>query len=358
MIGRWIWGGREAEEQTKDEEEVELEDVVGEGNKKEDRKKERRKLLIVSLDGGGVRGALQCKILGRLFERFYWLEDRVDMYAGSSAGAFLASALSFGSFSEARHLCTTKTFSSIFYRSWEQEISSLDGWKHSKYSSDALSYLLQNFFGDDKKVGEARRHLLVTAFRVGATEKKEEEQLDSLCSAFFLPNRWQPVIYHNLDSNNTAQLTKPIKDALLETSAAPTIFAAQNKCVDGGLVANNPCMLAVSQALRFGLVESLDEIYLLSIGTGKSPQHLSENDFNTGAARWMSLITDVLMQANAECAVLECASILGTKNFCRIQPVLDKNVALDDYTCVPYLEEIGSGYDLKEAIEFLQIFEN
>lgn len=314
----------------------------------------KRPFFIVSLDGGGVRGALQTEILGRLFEMYPTLEQRVDMYAGSSVGAFLAAGLATRCYEQAQQCCTEQQFAQIFKQTWCHEAASADGWYEAQYETAPVAQFCDNFFAQ-KTFADTNKHLLVTSFRVEETSD-DESNLDSLCAHYFPQNRWQPVIYHNLDSNNKQQLCTRIADALMQSSAAPAYFPVHKKCVDGGLLANNPSMLAVAYAMRFGLVQSLDDIFLLSLGTGKAPHTLSSygENANLGRGEWLPQITDLLMQSNSECAVIECASLLGKERFCRVQPVLQQPIALDDYRKVALLKKIAKDVDLSEAQQWIE----
>ena len=66
----------------------------------------------------------------------------------------------------------------------------------------------------------------------------------------------------------------------MSTSAAPTYFPSYGVFVDGGVIANNPSMAAIAQALdgrnqASERATTLDEIKLLSVGTGASLQYIA-----------------------------------------------------------------------------------
>eukprot|EP00299_Pterocystis_sp_00344_P014471 c7175_g1_i4.p1 GENE.c7175_g1_i4~~c7175_g1_i4.p1 ORF type:complete len:242 (+),score=32.53 c7175_g1_i4:55-780(+) len=74
-----------------------------------DPKSPKRKLRILTLEGGGIRGVTTGTVLGRILERFPNLLDEVDMICGVSTGSFIAACLATG--------CTPKEVSLIsFFR--------------------------------------------------------------------------------------------------------------------------------------------------------------------------------------------------------------------------------------------------
>lgn len=311
--------------------------------------------VIVSLDGGGVRGALQCALLGRLLEHSPWLEDSVNMYAGTSVGAYLAAGCATRPFALAKSCCTSENFRSVFGASWEQDAFSADGWYEARYSSAPVEQVCAKLFGEST-LGDTKKHLLITAQRIDSrVTLPDGKSLDPLCERLFPAHRWQPVIYHTLDNNNVAQKEKRIAECLLQSSAAPTYFPSRHGCVDGGLLANNPCMIAVSYAKRFGMIRSLEDVVVLSIGTGKDAHNMDMYgpNANLGKMQWVGRASDLAMQANSEAATLECASLLGESNFFRLQPVLDAPVRLDDVNAVPLLEQMAQNLDLSNAFAFL-----
>lgn len=59
-------------------------------------------------------------------------------------------------------------------------------------------------------------------------------------------------------------------DAVMASSAAPTVFPTHQGHTDGGIAANNPSMVAVSMAFRT-IHKDLNSVRIFSIGGGMYP---------------------------------------------------------------------------------------
>ena len=55
-----------------------------------------RPVLILSFDGGGVKGTMTAEIVKRLSDRYPDLVARTDVFAGTSTGSLMASLLAVG----------------------------------------------------------------------------------------------------------------------------------------------------------------------------------------------------------------------------------------------------------------------
>ena len=124
----------------------------------------------------------------------------------------------------------------------------------------------------------------------------------------------------------------PLRDAILASCAAPSFFdpmpVDEYLLADGGLWANNPSILAVTEAIsKFG--RPLPQVHILSVGTGK-PRHLYERGrfwgITTGWGRLklVSYFLDLQSQASTNMATL----LLEDRYF-RMNPAIE-NWGLDD----------------------------
>lgn len=171
---------------------------------------------------------------------------------------------------------------------------------------------------------------------------------------------WKPKIFHNdtLDTsgNDGSELAY---DVGMRTSPAPTYFPTYGKYIDGGVVANNPSMVAIAQALVASAdhpERSLNNIVLLSLGTGFRESMVKGDDHNWGGAEWLSAgIIDLLLDGSMDIARYECEQLLG-KKFCRLSPLLDGHMPLDDVTpeILDELVNIADALDLAKVIAWIR----
>ena len=87
--------------------------------------------------------------------------------------------------------------------------------------------------------------------------------------SFFNKEGWRPAVFSNMPRG--AGQVEPdndlhVWDAAMRTSAAPTFFPVFRGYTDGGIVANNPSIIAVSKAMSHFRDVSANDITVLSLG--------------------------------------------------------------------------------------------
>ncbi|MBP7074418.1 MAG: patatin-like phospholipase family protein [Rhabdochlamydiaceae bacterium] len=271
--------------------------------------------LILSIDGGGIRGMLPIQILAHIEEELGCKIGEVfDCITGTSIGGILALALAapdpenpskpkMGAKETAAFL--EKEGPLVFEKTTLQSIKSIEGIRTPKYSNENLKKVLHDQF-NETKIDEAVTDVLIPSYDL---------------------NKGKTAIFFHFKGQNTNQPFF-MRDAGMATSAAPTYFpsyAVQDlNLVDGGLSANNPSLLAYMKAA--GHIDPDRDIFILSLGTGEMkiksiPAAESES---YGMIQWLPMIFDIIFKSSQEMQTLQL-KLLKQKaplTVVRLQPTL------------------------------------
>jgi patatin-like phospholipase/acyl hydrolase len=291
--------------------------------------------LILSLDGGGIRGALTAKLLERLDEARPFLE-KVDLFAGTSTGGILALGLAKGLSPAAVLTLYLKQGRSIFGRRSVVDalVGPLDELVRASYDNAHLSQALDAVFGATT-LGELGRKVLIATFDLGGSST----------------STWSPRFLHNYDSPGNDRHVRVV-DAALRTSAAPTYFPSYQGSIDGGVVANNPATCAVAKAVRAGV--ALEEIFLLSLGTGFNPHTIAGDRHDWGLSQWVKdrRLINVIMDGMPGVADYQCTWLLGER-YHRLDVDLPRVVDLDAAQDAEWLVGLAQTVDLTDTLAWL-----
>ncbi len=290
---------------------------------------------ILSFDGGGVRGAYSIRLLERLEAHQPDLLQRVAMFAGTSTGGIIAGGLAMGmSVPEIRELYQ-KQAKTIFSRSFGRRIWGVRRFM-AKYDNAGLLRVLQDAFGHTR-LGDLPKRVLISSFDL----RKQTRGAAS----------YAPKFFHNFAINGGADATEKLVDVCMRTSAAPTYFPSYQGYVDGALAANNPSMCALAKARKSVADLMLDDVQLLSFGTGEVPTSIAGDRHDWGVVKWGFKILPMLMDGPVGVADYQCRQILKD-NYCRLAPSLAKTVDLDDAASVDYLIDAADQVDLRPTLEW------
>ena len=304
------------------------------------------KYRILSLDGGGIRGVIPVLLLERLSRESGlegWLE-RVDLIAGTSTGGLIALALAAGrSLPEIRDLYVADG-AKIFDRSAWRAITSLGSLIGAKYDMANLERVIRPFLGAETRLGDLGRRVLVASFDLDSGPDDPRGRT------------WKPKLFHNYPGRDSdaAQLAYRVG---LYTCAAPTYFPARDGYVDGGVYASNPsmCALAQTQDRRIPDAIRLEEVVLLSMGTGISLQFIEEMAPDWGDVQWIEPLLRIMLDGVSGIADYECGRILRER-YKRVAPVFPAGtaVAMDETDMVAYMAEFAASVNLDDAVRWIR----
>lgn len=296
---------------------------------------------ILALDGGGIRGVYTAVVLQRLAAQVPGFIERADLLAGTSTGGIIALGLGQGISPQSLIDLYKNNGDAIFSRTVWREIRDLNDLVGAKYDNSDLERIIQAAFGDRTLDDLLPRHVLIPSFDLDNEAKPPATRM------------WKPKFFHNFEGSDSDGAQR-IADVALRTSAAPTYFPVYEGYVDGGMVANNPSMAALAQAIHPTTgKQQLADLRLFSVGTGLTPVFVSGNEMDWGLAQWAHLLADMMIEGMMGVADYECKQLLGTQYF-RLAPVLPWPIALDGAAKIPDLIADANQVDITAAVNWLK----
>ncbi len=281
-------------------------------------------MLIVSCDGGGIRGLFTARLLERLELAAPGFLASVSLFAGTSTGGILAAALAAGLSPTECVALYRDHAGEIFSASWEHQLASLWSCEGPKYSGAGLRAVLTRVLGD-RKMRDLRQDVVITS-----------------CDARLR----EAVRFTRQDHPDLL-----VVEACMRTSAAEVYFPPIDaRYFDGGNAANNPSLWGVIHQLSLGT--PLRAIRLLALGTGNAnrpPMTLGE----WGARQWLENgLLSVMLEYPASLTDRLCHELLGPAYY-RLDGSV--NCAMDDSTELDAkLIAPADALDISGALAFIE----
>jgi len=280
---------------------------------------------ILTIDGGGIKGAFPAAFLARLEEELGGpLVEHFDMIAGTSTGGIIAIGLGLG--------LSAKRLQRFYERHGREIFAGRGLWRElrglvmSMYSNVPLRRVLDRRF-QSRPLGDSRTRLLIPCLNV--TQGKVHV--------------YQTAHHPSL----TEDWRVPAVEVAMASAAAPTFFpsfrsASGDIYIDGSLWARNPIGLATVQAV--GLLRwPAHDIRILSLGcTAKGMNHAFGRAGRHGKSFWGNRIPDLFMKAHSSSALYTACTLVGREHVHRINPDPgEHHFAMDDARKVPALVAFG-----------------
>ena len=282
---------------------------------------------VLTIDGGGIRGVIPAKWLekieSRLDKKIY---ESFDMVVGTSTGSILCAAVSLGKDIKQSSELYNQFGNVIFPK---QEVKAKFGWFNEvrtltepEYPEIPLAETLQKFFAIDTKLSACKIPTVIISYDVF---------------------RRHMFLMKSYDAHTDSI---PVWEACKASSSAPTYFPAHilkhsgtdRPLIDGGVFANNPTIMAVSEAIRLknkNSIRQLQEdtrIQVVSLGTGNLQRPISiDQAVSWGSLSWIKPIIDVMYDSSSEHSHFCAHHILTDENYVRLQVDLNGvNDNMDD----------------------------
>ena len=253
----------------------------------------KKKKLVLSFDGGGVRAIAAVVFLKQLeIASGKKIFDIFDFFIGTSAGGINALNIAGRKIDcfELEDFWSKENLTKTMSKSFWDTASFLQ--TKPKYDGIGKTDVLLDYFAD-QSLGEAKKPVAVLAYDV---EKRK------------------PRILSSYDSPGIKMVS-----AASATSAAPIYYSTQeiddgSWLIDGGIVANNPSLLGYSEAKK---LFPKHEIIVFSIGTGINRRKINgKNSVKWGALNWFN--HDILGIMLESSIFDEIASDIMGQNYLRV----------------------------------------
>ncbi|GMY12693.1 patatin-like protein 2 [Fagus crenata] len=329
-------------------------------------------ITILSIDGGGIRGLIPGTILCFLESELQKLDgedariaDYFDVIAGTSTGGLVTAMLSSPN-EKNRPLFAAKDIKDFYlnhspkifpqnrFPLFHQATKIIGALLGPKYNGKYLHSLVK------EKLGNTRLHQTLTNVVIPTFDIKQ----------------LQPTIFSSFKVKKNPNLDALLSDVCIATSAAPTYLPAhyfQTKdpkgkvrefnLIDGGIAANNPALVAISEVTKevirgsshFFPVEKMDyaRFLVISIGTGTSKDDEKYNAHESakwGILSWLTSngstpIIDAFSQSSADMVDLHLSVVFqalhSEKSYLRIQEdTLTGNVSSVDVATKENLDDL------------------
>jgi len=301
-----------------------------------------KKVVILSIDGGGIRGILPGVIIAYLEAQLRiktndpesHICDYFDLLAGTSTGGILTCMYLTPdekgrpkfSAQDAVDLYL-KNGSNIFSIPFGRRMLNWFGLFEARYPVVNFERILKTYLGD-VKLSQALKPCMITAYEI--FQRKT-------------------VFFNQVDTRKGITKDYLMRDIARSTSAAPTYFrpakilssfGAPLYLVDGGMFANNPSMCAYAEArtLQFSKISgrtdkpdypNATEMLMISIGTGsQGVAYTYSKAKNWGVIGWLKPLIDILMSGNSETVHYELHQLFGavdpenSRYYFRLEPTV------------------------------------
>ena len=263
-----------------------------------------KKFKILSIDGGGIKGVFPAHYLELIEVELQKRTDgktkiyqHFDLITGTSTGGIIALALSLGIPTSEIHKLYLENAKNIFGKG-KCFLSQIFNAKHkNKYLENLVKMKFQEHFeGRNPRLIDAKTEVCIPIYDLNKGNL-------SVLKSKYHPNFIRD--YH-----------VPMYQVAMATAAAPTYFNSYSNSytdlnginkqfankIDGGVMANNPTLVAFLEATKtFG--KNVKDLEILSIGTGTKKFTDGVNRKNWGLKYWVGKnkrIFELFMQSQSQ----------------------------------------------------------
>lgn len=294
---------------------------------------------VLSIDGGGIKGIVPARILQEIETRTQRPICKIfDLIVGTSTGGILALGLTKPDPNNPNNPCFTaqdlvnlyvengtniftprtsnlnnqvrqigQNFLNRAINNWQNIGLNIDDLISTRYYRTNKRQILEEKL-EHTNITDALTEVLITSYEVSSKKP-----------FFFTSNTTKEAQYRQYNNENFYLVSSGYRmiQAALATSAAPTYFKpyilnditnSNNHFVliDGGVLANNPTIIAIVEAIQSYRIEQntslpLNEMLILSLGTGNKNQVQNTTQIESwGQIKWAMPLFKILFNGQNE----------------------------------------------------------
>jgi len=284
------------------------------------------KRIILSIDGGGIRGIIPAMVLKHIEEQTgKRIATMFDFIAGTSTGGILALGLTRKNSDSSINKEPEYTAAELvnFYCKYGQKVfnenipGSFDDLLQPSHNPQGKEEVLKALLGE-AKVEDALREIFIPSY-----------DIELRAPIFFTSN---PKAEER-DSIHSRKVCSGFKmfEAAMATSAAPTFFPPYKletahttdeghyALIDGGVFANNPSSLAMMEAMisyktKTEVELQRKDILVVSLGTGSVTRRYKYREAkNWGQLKWAIPLLNVVLDGQSESVAFQLEQLMVPK---------------------------------------------
>ncbi|XP_072992582.1 patatin-like protein 2 [Typha latifolia] len=307
-------------------------------------------ITVLSIDGGGIRGLIPGTILAYLESKLQELDgpdariaDYFDVVAGTSTGGLVTAMLTSPN-KDNRPLFSASEINQFYLDNGPKIFPQRLIWPLSTAFNTVTTVAGPKY---DGKYLHSKIRSLVANTRLDQT-------LTNIVIPTFDVKLMQPIVFSTFEAGKNPLKNPLVSDVCISTSAAPTFLPAHNfqtkdsqgayrdfHLVDGGMAANNPTMLAMSQVTKEVYMKNKDflpikptdygKFLIISLGTGSAKvagSYTAPVCAKWGIVDWLyyrglTPLIDIFSDASADMVDIHASTLFQAlnceKNYLRIQ---------------------------------------
>jgi len=351
------------------------------------------KCRILAIDGGGIRGVIPAYILQQLESSLgRAVYQSFDIVAGTSTGGIISlgltsppspfsgtpivpyaasQILSFYMYDEPQLFVPQASgdfYTAKYYsvNNNTQPPTGIEAWLQQQLGTWTLRQACENM---QRLQGATVKHVLVTCYTMSGDKVNGDKDSQVMIG---------PYLFNWDSANKRDDENYRVWEAARATSAAPTFFpiarvgngapngsmALARWAADGGVAANNPALYGLAAARKADPSLSLDEIFIVSLGTGIynpaikilfSDLNWEDKTGNWGAIPWVlegqdvngnstSPLLNVLSMSNVLSPDQQLQDLMPKCNYYRLEPQIGYAESGMDATDVKVLRDTAQKY--------------